>query len=279
MERTWRRLEGQAMRTLWRFIAARSVDRTEMLSSGSCLILAPHPDDETLGCGGLAMLKRRAGARVDVVVATDGGATGAADGPAASTDVTRLRERETIAACALLDIDADRITFLGLPDGELARHEGALRRRLSDIVAELRPDQIYVCAAADGHRDHKALARATQALVDDGMVAAGAVREYPVWFWDFRSWRPEGQSNKRGFLTGLRAAWVAARRLRVVHVSLAGLVDRKRAALECHGSQLGPTHDTPEWDGLPQHFVDFFLRDRELFFEAHPPSGESGASR
>ncbi|MEM8849008.1 MAG: PIG-L deacetylase family protein [Pseudomonadota bacterium] len=269
MQRVWPWLERGAMRLVHRVLSRRSVDRTDALSVKNCLVLAPHPDDETLGCGGLIQRKRAAGASVHVTVVTDGAATH--DGDEAQS-LTRdalidLRERETIEACAILGVEADAVSFLRLPDGDLAAHADGLRERLADIVARIAPEEVYVCALADGHRDHQALARAVRDLARTDRLGRADLLEYPVWFWDFRSWRPDGLSNKAGFVSGLRAALAHARRAPVQHVSIAGLVERKRAALACHRSQLGTYEGEPDWVGLPDAFLAHFNDDREFFFD------------
>lgn len=259
------RLERAAMRYMWRAIARKAVDRTQELSQGDCLVLAPHPDDETLGCGGLAMLKRAAGQRVHVAVVTDGAATGAAEAVMRQKIVAR-REDETHAACAQLGIDAKDVYFLGFPDGALADHSEALCTRIAALVADLEPSDIFVCALDDGHRDHKALAHATHDLHATGRLGKATLWEYPVWFWDFRSWRPEGTSNKAGFVKGLLRVLRVARTRSAVSVAITKQASRKRAALDCHRSQLGTATDI-NWTGLPESFLEFFFRDRELFFE------------
>ena len=58
---------------LWRReLQRRAVDETLGAAGRSCLVLAPHPDDETLGVGALIARKRAAGTRVRVLVVTDG---------------------------------------------------------------------------------------------------------------------------------------------------------------------------------------------------------------
>ncbi|MEA2344118.1 MAG: hypothetical protein QOF63_2287 [Thermoanaerobaculia bacterium] len=111
------------------------------------LVLAPHPDDEVIGCGGLVALHLREGRKVHVVVATDGAQAGNAS----------QREAESRAALALLG-DAT-IAFLGFPDRQLASaHE--LDDRLSTILREWKPDLIAVPSPLEIHPDHVALSRA-----------------------------------------------------------------------------------------------------------------------
>ena len=270
----WPTLEHAAMRRLWRRMAGCAQDRTAELTRRDCLILAPHPDDETLGCGGLTMRKRQAGLPVHVAVATNGAATGAAD--TAHEDIVALRERETIAACAKLGVGRDHIRFLGFPDGRLDAHGAALEARIAALVEDLLPSEIFVCSLLDGHRDHVALARAVHNLHMTDRLGGAAVWEYPVWFWDFRSWRPRRASNKAGFVAGLRKSGQAARGLNTAALGIEGLQQRKRDALACHRSQLGTLEDQPGWTGLPASFLEFFFRDRELFFEVRHPRGRDG---
>src|SRR5436190_24069407 len=85
------------------------------------LVLAPHPDDEVIGCGGLVALHLREGRKVRVVVATDGGQAGDA----------ATRQRESRAALASLG-DAE-IEFLNFPDRHLAEG-GGFAAALRDIM-------------------------------------------------------------------------------------------------------------------------------------------------
>jgi LmbE family N-acetylglucosaminyl deacetylase len=111
------------------------------------LVLAPHPDDEVIGCGGLVALHLRENRPVHVVVATDGAQAGDAS----------QRESESRTALALLG-DAT-IEFLRFPDRELA-NAGDLDQRLAAILREWKPDLIAVPSPLEIHPDHVALSRA-----------------------------------------------------------------------------------------------------------------------
>jgi LmbE family N-acetylglucosaminyl deacetylase/glycosyltransferase involved in cell wall biosynthesis len=111
------------------------------------LVLAPHPDDEVIGCGGLVALHLRENRKVHVVVATDGAQAGDA----------ALRQSESRAALALLG-DAT-IEFLNFPDRELATARD-LDNRLAAILRAWKPDLIAVPSPLEIHPDHIALSRA-----------------------------------------------------------------------------------------------------------------------
>jgi LmbE family N-acetylglucosaminyl deacetylase/glycosyltransferase involved in cell wall biosynthesis len=111
------------------------------------LVLAPHPDDEVIGCGGLVALHLREGRKVHVVVATDGTQAGDA----------AQREAESRAALAVLG-DAT-IEFLGFRDRELSNARG-LDDRLAAILRDWKPDLIAVPSPLEIHPDHVTLSRA-----------------------------------------------------------------------------------------------------------------------
>jgi LmbE family N-acetylglucosaminyl deacetylase len=135
------------------------------------LAFAAHPDDESIGCGGLLALLADAGAEVHVCFATDGEATIGAAMPAA--EVARHRRGEAAAACRVLGTRAP--TFLGHPDGGLADHADALAGDVRRLVAELDPEMVIVPWELDGHPDHRALFAA---------VPEGVER------WGYETWTP-----------------------------------------------------------------------------------------
>ena len=111
------------------------------------VVLAPHPDDEVIGCGGLVALHLREGRSVHVVVATDGAEAGNAS----------QREEESRAALSLLG-DAT-IEFLRFADRAL-ENARELDDRLAGILRERKPDLIAVPSPIEIHPDHAALSRA-----------------------------------------------------------------------------------------------------------------------
>lgn len=111
------------------------------------LVLAPHPDDEVIGCGGLVALHLREGRKVHVAVATDGAQAGDA----------AQRESESRAALALLGNVS--IEFLRFPDRKLTGQR-ELNGRIAAILREWKADLIAVPSPLEIHPDHIALSRA-----------------------------------------------------------------------------------------------------------------------
>jgi len=115
------------------------------IAARSVLVLAPHPDDEAIGCGGAIALHVRDGLPVRVVVVTDGAEQG---------DATR--ETESRRAAEVLGYGEPR--FLRLPDRGLAYGED-LVRHVGELLGEA--DLVYVPGLQEMHPDHRALALAT----------------------------------------------------------------------------------------------------------------------
>lgn len=210
------------------------------LAGTPVVVLAAHPDDETLGVGGLVCLLARAGARLSVVWATDGEASHPGSVAAAGCDLAAERRGEADAALAALGADRAPRIRLGLPDGDVAGHEQRLTETLGDLV----PPGAAVLTpwSGDAHPDHEACGRAARAVTD-------RVLEYPVWAW---SWaRPDDP----------RVPWA-----RAVRVELPTEVrDRKAAAVDCFGTQVRPLGPEPA-DGpvLPPRVLAHFGRGYEV---------------
>lgn len=137
------------------------------------MIVAPHPDDETIGCGGTLLRHREAGDRVVAVVVTDGRRSRAYGlGPDAMAE---QRHSEMIDAAGCLDIELD---WLGHPEGAW-RHESVVRD-LKSRLATIRPTLIYAPSRLDFHPEHRAVSVAFgEALGEDGEPRV-TIRVYPI---------------------------------------------------------------------------------------------------
>lgn len=125
---------------------------------GRVLVLAPHADDETLGCGGVLIRHREQGDPVKVVFVTDG-AAGDPAGYYVGQDYPELRRREARRAAAILGVD--ELVFWGYPDGRLAEARD-LAERLAVLFEADRPDIIYRPSTREIHPDHWALGTAVE---------------------------------------------------------------------------------------------------------------------
>ncbi len=143
---------------------------------GTVLVLAPHPDDEALSCGGTIVLHCRQGDQVKIVFATDGGA-GDSLGYYACNDYRALRKAEARLAREVLG--ASGLEFWDYDDGRLAEADG-LADRLARLLAAERPDIIYRPSTLEIHPDHWALGAGIETALREYTPAIGDFC-YEIW--------------------------------------------------------------------------------------------------
>lgn len=149
------------------------------------MVLAPHPDDETLGCGTLLQRAVRAGAAIKVLYATDGD-----NNPWPQRVVDRkwrlgerdrqrwgrFRRGEARAALRVLGVPAEAASFLGFPDQGLTRlvkSGGVLASSVRRAIIDWEPNLLIPPSISDAHPDHSALGALAQ-LIYDSLIEQGA---------------------------------------------------------------------------------------------------------
>jgi N-acetylglucosamine malate deacetylase 1 len=140
------------------------------------LVVAPHPDDETIGCGGTLCLHAARGDRVVVVFLTSG-ELGLKH--LAREKAWQVRESEANRAARNLGI-AD-LEFLRLPDWMVGEHVQKGARLLSPIFRREAPQLIYLPHPAEWHPDHQAASPLVRAALKRSRIARPALRAYEVW--------------------------------------------------------------------------------------------------
>jgi LmbE family N-acetylglucosaminyl deacetylase len=234
-------------------LLSRAKDVTLQMTKRSCLVLAPHPDDETLGCGAMIMRKLAAGATVTVVIAADGRYAY----PSCNLSVEALieiREEEARRACAILGLSNESITFLRFEDLRLADHRELLRDRLSHLIDMIRPEEIFVSSVIDNHPDHRVLAELARELTQTRWDRVPMLYEYPIWFWNPRIWRVRG-------LLDLRPRFVRTEEFRTL----------KHEAIAAYRSQVTNMIAGAGPAPLRNGFIRQFLGPEEIFFEVGVP--------
>ncbi len=138
------------------------------------LIVAPHPDDEVLGCAGIMRWLDAAGLTVEIVAVTDGDASHARSSRVTPQRLVEIRAAERTAALSALGLEHLSVHRLGFQDGDVASMEHELVRAL--LVEG--HTTLVVPWRHDGHPDHEAVGRAGMAAA----IAAGAACvEVPIW--------------------------------------------------------------------------------------------------
>ncbi len=217
---------------------------------GGALILAPHPDDESLGCGGLIASARARGRSISVVFVTDG--TGShPNSKAFPHDRLRdIREAEATTALGFLGVTARDITFLRLPDTD-APSDGILFdltvARIANVARRNGHGSIFAPWRHDPHGDHLAA----------HLMAAEVARRLSLRHWSYPVW-----------------GWTLSDRRRLEELSRGARLDvrdhlpAKRLAIAAHASQHGRViTDDPGGFQLPADLLSIFDTPYEVFLD------------
>lgn len=137
------------------------------------LVIAPHPDDELLGCGGALLQQRAMGATVGAVYLTDGSAS-RAQGLAADA-MARQRHREATQCAELLGLA--QWWWLGLPEGHWPWAEAVAQ--VQNCLNEFQPTCLYVPSPLDFHPEHRRCATLISAAIRS-VVASATLHLYPM---------------------------------------------------------------------------------------------------
>jgi LmbE family N-acetylglucosaminyl deacetylase len=143
------------------------------------VVVAAHPDDESLGTGGLVARAVALGIPVTLVCATDGEGSHPDSPTHTPADLARRRTEEADRAARELGVD-DAVLRLGLPDGGVGGHTDFLTTTLVELVGDGRSTVLAATWSEDGHPDHEAVGRAAATAA---RRTEATLWEYAVWFW------------------------------------------------------------------------------------------------
>jgi LmbE family N-acetylglucosaminyl deacetylase len=240
-----------------RLLVALAHDVTDRSRTSPALVIAPHPDDETIGAGATIARKSASGTAVRVVIAADSG--------------DRTRRSECIEACVRLGLDPSDVKFLGFPDRDLSKHVPELRSELRTIVEDFHPDEVITPCPIDAHPDHRGCAQAVAGLGPE--LNGIEVLSYPIWYWNRWAWT--GTSTTRTAQTA-ELLWRPAKHLAMVLpriVRTEGFQSVKASALDAHRSQIDPSWGEGQRRVLDPEWLAMFLGTEELFFRERPQHG------
>ncbi|WP_411388692.1 PIG-L deacetylase family protein [Pseudomonas sp. MPB23] len=211
------------------------------------VIIAPHPDDEVLGCGGLLQGLAALGRPVQLISVTDGSASHPGSSRWPVERLRGVRPQESAQALQRLGLSLHSLQWLraGFADSQVAAREDEL---VGFIRQHLNPtDVVFTTWCEDGHCDHEAVGRASA----QAALAVGAtLYELPVWTWHWAA--PEDS----------RVPWHRAHKIPLSGEAIA----RKRHAIQAFASQLegDPQIDLPPV--LAPYVVERLLQPFEVVF-------------
>jgi len=228
------------------------VDLGEIVRSG-LVVIAPHPDDESLGCGGLIAACRTAELPVRIVVVSDGAGSHPDSLEFPPERLAAVRRDELLAAAACLGVEEADVQFLDLPD-RLVPSRGADADLACEAIVRIceDADAVAVTWRHDPHHDHQAsfalAARAMESLPD------ATLWEYPIWG-----------------LTLPGETLIEGPAPEGVKLRVDAHLDAKRRAIKAHASQTtGLIADDPKGFRLTEEMIARFDGPFEVLIRAAP---------
>jgi LmbE family N-acetylglucosaminyl deacetylase len=218
------------------------------------LVVAPHPDDEVLGCGGLIALAVARGLEVSVVILTDGESSHIDCCGLDPLQVAANRRQLTLKAMHALSVPESHVTFLHWRDEQVPPAEAKgfsdKARALASLVRDIEPNMVF-CPhlLEEGWPDHVAAESLTRTAVQASGVSC-RVFHYCVWFWHTMPLKKAAYVH-----------WSGARLLNISRV-----LDQKKRVIRLYTEPLAPCGNP--WSGrLPSLFLRACGWHYELFFE------------
>jgi LmbE family N-acetylglucosaminyl deacetylase len=239
----------------------------------SAIVFSPHPDDETLGCGGTIIKKIRAGAEVKIVFMTDGQKSH--QHLISENKLKPMRTKEALAASKKLGVEEGAV-FLGFNDGDLGKSQNSATQKVLKILLRQQPHEIFIPYYKEPllwSADHLA----TNRIVLAALQAYGrtvVIYEYPIWFWYHWPWISLPIDNLGRLLVFLKDRLVSpSSLLRDFRCSIfvGDVLQLKRDALDQYASQMKRLIPDPRWQTLSDvsngEFLECFFQEHEIFHQ------------
>jgi LmbE family N-acetylglucosaminyl deacetylase len=225
----------------------------DAIAAEPILVVAPHPDDEALGCGGAIAALRLKGLALHILVISDGTKSHPHSMAYPAHKLKALRESETRQAMSLLGVGSSQITFFQLPDSAIPTPEAAefssALERCCQYLSAVAPAIVFAPWRFDPHPDH----RATWQLVSHALrrcANSSRLIEYPIWDWD---------QAQRCALDLTIDSW---------RLDISQTVQLKQQAIAEYRSQTTDLiNDDPQGFCLTPEMLTHFAQPWELYFE------------
>lgn len=237
----------------------------------SAVVFAPHPDDETLGCGGTIIRKIQMGGRVDLVFMTDGSRSHSR--VISPNKLKAIRETEAYAAARVLGVKDEHLTFLRFDNHRLSECEDEAIERVREVLKRCGASQVFVPCCLEFAPDHWR----TYRIVRKALVKTDhpvTLYEYPVWFWHHWPWVSLHWQHPKHSFEMIKCTLLARFGVRMImrfrsSVFIGDVLKTKRRALDEYCSQMTRLVPNVPWPVLSDvaqgDFLNCFFQERELF--------------
>jgi LmbE family N-acetylglucosaminyl deacetylase len=227
----------------------------DIRSLGNVCIFAPHPDDESLGCGGLIALANTVPVNVHLVIVSDGSRSHPRSVRFPPERMRKIRRQEVIEAARILGTMPRDMTLLSYVDTEVPHSQDPAFANFVDVlsacIAGCEAKTVCIPYMSDPHCDHKAVHSAVHTSRKAHFPHV-RILEYPIW-----SETETDRSRK------------SSRFERVWSLDIHSVLEKKKNAIRCHVSQTGElVDDDPTGFCLDEEMLAKFETPTEYYFEA-----------
>lgn len=191
------------------FLQLRSSCKKQIKVEGKCIFIAPHPDDEALGCGGLISHLCAEGWAPHVIIMTGGGGSIKRGEEVKSNihkiteeDIIRERRKLTLKSAHEIGLPEENIHFLDFIDGHISERSEKEMKRLNNLLNEIKPDNLFVPHSREGWPDHIATRsivlsqlknqekknNSKSYKISNSQKVVPQIFEYCVWIWYYNVW-------------------------------------------------------------------------------------------
>lgn len=227
------------------------------LLSKRILVVAPHMDDEVLGCGGV-MHMHTDKTEIHCIYATDGARSPAPLLPwtgSIDPDIPERRRHEALEVMDAVGIPHENLAFLNFPDGKLRRYSVSFKERLAEQLARIKPAIILIPFRYDLHPDHVAVHRGVSDVVLETADSA-VLLEYIIYF----RWRLIKSGDVRQLIPGSR----------LLNIDTSAVAEKKSATIYLYASQTSVNNDWQEQPILTASSVSERCSEPECFLYSDP---------
>lgn len=250
---------AKSLRYCFRRFQYERIPSPRAIFTTKALVIAPHPDDETFGVGGLIALKKEKEVPVKVIFFTSGEASHISCCNISKEEVAGVRRKQALEAIGCLGLNSGEILWQDLQDGNIpCEGENGFEdsvRNLGEIFENEKPAEIYCPHPNDGWPDHEATSRIVmQAIKRSGSNAR--IIYYLVWSWY------NARSLGRKFFN-----WNKAWKLNIEPV-----FEKKISAIHCYlGGHKVPC-GYPYCGKIPWAVINCAKRRTEIFIDGENPN-------
>jgi LmbE family N-acetylglucosaminyl deacetylase len=218
------------------------------------VVFAPHPDDETFGCGGTIVKRLGEGYEVFIVVMTDGrhaflNVLGLGSDPS-PVELKAIRKEEVLRAAKILGVPSENLLFFDFEDMALRWHEAEAEEKVLEVLKKYSPVEVYFPCKKDANVDHQAANRIIKGSIEKLGLSTSQYK-YSI-------------SQKFARLGPFVSRLLNFFRHDLVFVDVSAYLSVKEAAIEEFGSEieaLSHRQKRPVIENCRK-----FLKDKEMFY-------------